>query len=67
MQVIHNGSYYHLDTFRAVPYKVYADMYFTATQQFGNTHSGTYLQQTVDITNFMRPSDNPSVEVKILI
>lgn len=44
----------------AVPYRVFADMYFTATQQYGNTHSSTYHSQTIEITQFMNPTPNTS-------
>lgn len=54
-----SGTQYLLYSSSMVPYRVYADMYFTATQQIGNTHSGTYHNQTVDVTSFIVPSQNP--------
>lgn len=47
----------------AFPYRVYADMYFTATQQIGNTHSPTYHSQTVELSQFMnaKPGQDPNL------
>lgn len=54
-----NGQFnlWHSD---AVPFKAFCKMYFTATAQSGNTHYGTYHEQSIDISPFLSPSKVPN-------
>lgn len=55
-----NEFNYFLPHDQAVPFKVYAEMYFTAMKVVGNTHSSTYHEQIVSLNNSFVPASSGS-------